>query len=251
MSNTFGVEIEVVGVSVRDAARILVSAGINAQDEGYNHNTRPYWKSVRDGSLSTRLNGGVTAEVVSPILDVADFDQLRAVMNALKNAGAMVNDSCGTHVHVGGLNLDGDAVHAAAQFWTKHNAIIDGLVAPSRRFGGRRYSWASRLNDEELSVIRAGRFDNFDGNSRRYRSFNVGPAGRIGTVEFRQHQGTLNATKIWAWADFCQAMANYGQVNGWHESFTSLNGLFNALDGRMRSKSVDYLKQHSEVLASR
>lgn len=251
MSNTFGIEIEVVGVTVREAARILVSAGINAQDEGYNHNTRPYWKSVRDGSLETRLNGGATAEVVSPILDVSDFDQLRHVMNALKAAGAMVNDTCGTHVHVGGLNLDGSAVHAAAQFWNKHNPIIDGLVARSRRFGGRRYSWAQRLNADEMAAIHAGRYDSFDGNSRRYRSFNVGPAGRIGTIEFRQHQGTLNPTKIWAWADFCQAMANYGQVNGWTESFEGLNDLFSALDGRIQGKSVDYLKQHAEVLASR
>jgi hypothetical protein len=202
--NTFGIELEIVGLSPRESASALIRAGIEAQAEGYNHDTRPHWKVVADGSLGTRYQGGHTAEVVSPILNVTDFEQLRKVTNALKSAGARVNATCGTHVHIGGFNLEPSKVHRSAQFWNMCAGFTDALVSHSRRGDTR---WAQRLNTTDMTRIQRGDFGDLD----RYKSFNVVPINRLGTIEFRQHQGTLNATKLWAWADYCQAMVNYSQ----------------------------------------
>lgn len=241
--NTFGVELEIVGLSIRQSAQVLVRAGIEARAEGYNHETRPHWKVVHDGSLRTSFNRGETAEVVSPILNVTDFEQLRKVTNALKDAGARVNATCGTHVHIGGFNLEPAKVYRSAKFWTICQDVVDQLVAPSRRGNTR---WAQRLNADELDAIAQGRFSRID----RYRSFNVTPIDRIGTIEFRQHQGTLNATKLWAWADFCQAMVNYSQADGRLFVPESLNDLMGALSDAqlIKAESVEYLVAHAEEL---
>ena len=244
--NTFGIELEIVGLSVRQSAQVLVRAGIDAHAEGYNHETRPHWKIVSDGSLRTQYQGRETAEVVSPILNVTDFDQLRKVTNALKDAGARVNGSCGTHVHIGGFDLAPDKVLKSAKFWSICQDLTDQLVAVSRRGENR---WAQRLNSTDLDRIQHGRFSDLD----RYRTFNVTPINRIGTIEFRQHQGTLNATKLWAWADYCQAVVNYAQNAPRLFIPDSLNDLMNELSGAgyLKAESMAYLQEHAEELASR
>jgi hypothetical protein len=39
--NTYGIELEIVGLSPRESASALIRAGIEAQAEGYGHDTRP------------------------------------------------------------------------------------------------------------------------------------------------------------------------------------------------------------------
>jgi hypothetical protein len=199
---------------------------------------------LTDGSLGTRYQGGHTAEVVSPILNVTDFEQLRKVTNALKSAGARVNATCGTHVHIGGFNLEPSKVHRSAQFWNMCAGFTDALVSHSRRGDTR---WAQRLNTTDLARIQRGDFGDLD----RYKSFNVVPINRLGTIEFRQHQGTLNATKLWAWADYCQAMVNYSQSDARLFIPNSLDELLAVLTeaGHLTQENQNYLQQHAEELA--
>jgi hypothetical protein len=244
--NTFGIELELVGLTTRQSAQVLMRAGIDAHAEDYNHATRPHWKVVHDASLRTQYQNHATAEVVSPILNVTDFDQLRKVTNALKEAGARVNGTCGTHVHIGGFDLSVDKVARGARYWALVQHMTDDLVAPSRRNSPR---WAKRLNDDDMRMIEAGHWSSVD----RYRSFNVTPIGRIQTIEFRQHQGTLNASKLWAWADYCQAVTNYAQQADRLVIPNGLNDLLAMLNetGHLKAESMTYLQQHAEDLASR
>jgi hypothetical protein len=46
----------------------------------------------------------------------------------------------------------------------------------------------------------------------RYRSLNLQSFGLYGTVEIRQHQGTLNATKALAWVAYGQAMIAWARA---------------------------------------
>lgn len=242
--NTFGIEFEVVGIDPRTASRALASAGLDSRAESYNHSTVSYWKAVTDGSLRNRLNMG-TAEVVSPVLNVSDFEQVRIATNALKSAGARVNASCGTHVHIGGFELEPAKVARAGQYYELCWDLTAKLVAPSRLQG----NWAQRLNAEELGLIKSGRFDAIN----RYRAFNVTPITRQSTIEFRLHQGTLNATKILAWADYSQAMVNYAQdstslflTDNLHEHLNNLTQ-----SGYLRAENANYLLARAEELASR
>lgn len=242
--NTFGIEFEVVGIDPRTASRALASAGLDSRAESYNHSTVSYWKAVTDGSLRNRLNMG-TAEVVSPVLNVSDFEQVRIATNALKSAGARVNSSCGTHVHIGGFNLDPAKVARASQYYELSWEFTTRLVAPSRLSG----NWAKRLNAEELGLIKDGRFDAIN----RYRAFNVTPINRQSTIEFRLHQGTLNATKILAWADYSQAMVNYAQDSAHLFLADTLDEHLTNLvqTGYLSSNSSNYLLARAEELASR
>jgi hypothetical protein len=96
---TFGIEIECVGLTTSDASRALRDAGITCENNGYNHNTRPVWKVVTDGSLHSRDG---SCEVVSPILSGTDgLTEVRTVMSVLRTAGARINESCGMHIHIG------------------------------------------------------------------------------------------------------------------------------------------------------
>lgn len=243
--NTFGIEFEVVGIDPRTASHALAHAGLNARAESYNHETVGYWKAVTDGSLRNRLNANAgTAEVVSPVLNVSDFDQVKVATNALKAAGARVNISCGTHVHIGGFDLEPVKVYRAAKYYELCWDLTAKLVPASRLNG----NWARRLDEQELNAIKTGRF-----NIDRYRAFNVAPINRQGTIEFRLHQGTLNATKILAWADYSQAMVNYAQDSEhlfWSESLHEhLNNLTQT--GYLRAESANYLLARAEELASR
>ena len=266
MTTTFGIEIETVGITTSKAARALLSAGINANDERYNHITRPHWKAVDDGSLRTQLGAGNTAEVVSPILNVTDFEQLKTVVDALARAGARVNKSCGIHVHVGGHDLAPAAIHRAALLWRELQEATDLLVSPARREGERQCRcgamhchFAQRLNDQDLRLIADGCWERICTSELRYRTFNAGSMHRIPTVEFRQHQGSLNATKIWAWADYCQAMLKAGQRGLQYTGSMGVDALKHTESvvswvaelGLMRGDSADYLIRHSAELASR
>ena len=266
MSTTFGIEIETVGITTSKAARALLSAGIDANDEGYNHITRAHWKAVRDGSLSTELGSGSTAEVVSPVLNVTDFEQLKTVVGALSRAGARVNKSCGIHVHVGGHDLAPAAIHRAAVLWRELQDATDLLVSPARREGVRQCRcgamhchFAQRLNDQDLALIADGAWERICDSQLRYRTFNAGSMHRIPTVEFRQHQGSLNATKIWAWADYCQAMLRIGQSGRTYAGPMGVDALKHTENvvswvaglGYMQSKNAEYLIRHSAELASR
>ncbi|MBN2391644.1 MAG: amidoligase family protein [Anaerolineae bacterium] len=59
------------------------------------------WTSQYDGSLDAR-RGYTALEIVSPVLKgMAGLEQVLQVFNILNEAGALVNNSCGFHVHVG------------------------------------------------------------------------------------------------------------------------------------------------------
>lgn len=242
--NTFGIEFECVGIDPRTASRALAGAGLDSRAESYNHQTVNYWKAVTDGSLRNRLNAG-TAEVVSPVLQVSDFEQVRIATNALKNAGARVNISCGTHVHIGGFDLNPHKVYRAGLYYNMAWDFTTQLVTASRVAG----NWAKRLNDEELDLIKSGRFDAIN----RYRAMNVTPISRQSTIEFRLHQGTLNATKILAWADYSQAMVNYAQDSDHLFLASTLHEHLNNLthSGYLKAESANYLLARAEELASR
>lgn len=198
----FGVEIEFVG-DPRAVHTAMVAAGINVHMESYNHTTRGYWKIVPDGSVARG------AEVVSPVLRGADgMEQVRKVCAALKAAGATVDTSTGLHVHHDARDLTLQGMQTLVQNWQACTAATDGLVAPSRRRTGEAgMRWCKPLSAgvvhmvNQMSQLTRQAFRYFD----RYYSLNLHAYSKYGTVEVRQHQGTIEADKILAWVAFGQA----------------------------------------------
>jgi len=206
MSRKFGIEIEAHNVDMRTLNSAINAAGILCVVEGYNHQTRAHWKIVSDCSI--RGNQGF--ELVSPILEGDNgLMQIEVVCQVLKTLNAKVNTSCGLHVHVDARDINTDGLKRVSKMWMKYESCFDSIVTPSRRNNpyakGLRSKYQSldaafvaidkAVNRNEIIMAMNG-----DGyGTSRYHKLNFESLLRHGTIEFRQHQGTVDGAKITNW----------------------------------------------------
>lgn len=201
----YGVEIEFVGCTMAAAARAMSTAlGYEVRTNGYHSPGYGAWKVERDGSVTDYRDFG--GEAVSPVLSGQDgLNQIKLVMDAIRSVGGRVSVRTGLHVHIDATDLNGEQIARLLGAYVDRQDAFDRMVSPSRRYGGRshycgRYSEAEKVQVQtELKAYRSAR-------ANRYRTVNVNSLGRTGTVEFRQHQGTLNARKIGAWINLLLAL---------------------------------------------
>lgn len=224
---TFGVELELImpaGMTREQLATRVRDAGVPCIAEFYNHSVRTNWKIVTDGSLGDMIHG---AEVVSPILSGDDgFAQLRKVCDALTAAGCRVSKSCGLHVHVGARSENLQFFRTLVKMYAAAEQAIDSFLAPSRRGSANTYCMPVRLQGDvanartiegiancigqtsQNGTSRRGRRTGIVGRGTgRYCKLNLQSYWQHGTVEFRQHQGTVDAAKTENWVRFCLRMA--------------------------------------------
>ncbi|MGI9319292.1 MAG: amidoligase family protein [bacterium] len=217
-NRNFGIEIECIAPpNASNGGRELLANALNArgvrsQSESYNHTTRSHWKITTDASLPH--NG---LEVVSPILSgQAGLDTLKIVLETLNGMGYTVNRSCGIHVHQDAPEFDAGAMRRICQMYLKYENLIDKLMAPSRRgqssrwckghgqrFASFEQGMSQLKNADTMNRIRSA----FTGGDR-YHKLNLESYTRYGTVEFRQHGGSLDFKKISAWIYLTQGMMN-------------------------------------------
>jgi hypothetical protein len=163
------------------------------------------------------------------------LDQIRKICEVLRLKGAQINLNCGLHVHIGvrdgAASLDVSALKRLAVLYCTHEAaIIDNVQPPSRRGNA---NWllrsiaqhspaminqcrdvgelATLLRHGQLSRPRRRRrfFGGANRDERRYVKLNFLSFLTQGTVEFRQHSGTIDANKICQWVRFCQRMVDF------------------------------------------
>jgi len=189
----FGIEIEAVGIESRRLADELTAQGISTRVEGYNHELRTHWKIVPDASIRGRL----PFELVSPKLYGEDgLDEVKRVMKTLRELGGRVNASCGMHVHHSAQGLSGKQNRMVSHFYSALFPCFDGIFALSRR----QSRWAQLADARQVTAI-----SDFDiRHGARNMAVNLMALFKHGTVEFRQHQGTLNGTKATSWIVFTQ-----------------------------------------------
>ena len=163
-----GLEVEVLkkhaaanNTSFAHYLRTISDGYINAQGEGYNHQTRDYTKVVSDSSLNG--DDDENGEIVSPPLH--GWGRIRNWVTAIGRAGAGVlgvDRSCGLHVHIGlrdwngGFNSsnNGPASLEEAQRVGMRTALayyvllpaFESIVAPSRRASKTRNSYSGARN---------------------------------------------------------------------------------------------------------
>ena len=212
-NRNFGIEIEAYNCTRERLARELTAAGINVQVEGYNHTDHTdHWKLVTDSSLS----GNNTFELVSPILHGEQgLEELEKVCWVLDLCNAKVNDTCGLHVHMDAAEFDLTTWKNLILTYKRLEGVIDNFMPRSRR--NNRYckglsaiTETSIKNARSISDLRTAFLHN------RYHKVNLEAYARHRTVEFRQHGGSTNFTKMSAWIHFLAKMitfAKQGQVN--------------------------------------
>lgn len=247
----FGVEIEFSGISRSEAESALQAAGINAVHEAYSHTTRRHWKIVSDGSVRSVGNG--CGELVSPPLrGEAGLNQVELAVTTLQNAGASVNITTGLHVHHDMGGLSGSEIAAFITLWDAHQTTIDCLVSASRRENRNTYCLnlsASELRNIQDELRSTGRIRN---SYNRYRKINVMSYPKYGTVEIRQHQGTLDGAKIRHWILFAQALIRAAQTHV--ESTITGVGVESLLadlqaNAGLNAETVTYLTNRAYALA--
>ena len=222
----FGVEAEFYNITPSEAIDALREVGISCSFEGYSHEVMSDWKIVTDGSVTSRGTGyGSGLELVSPILK--GEEGLRQVEKALDRAGAKVNTTCGLHVHIDTAGMTGIQRRNFFLAYVRNQDVIDRLVSRSRR-NNRHYT--QRYETERSIEYHADCVENGSSGNSRYYTVNTCSMVKYGTLEFRQHQGTLNGKKVVAWVQMLLAMA-YRASKTDEVGYTSYTTVAELLDG--------------------
>jgi hypothetical protein len=206
LNRTYGVEIEFIG-DRESVAQAVREAGLDCLVEGYNHRTKPHWKVVTDSSVHVDGISGLGGEIVSPILRGTEgFEQIEKVCRALKSAGASVNITCGLHVHHDAQDFRTETFKNLIKIYKRFEPTIDELVFPSRRGNTNTYCQTlARIDMEE--ILKKNTLQQIIPHyGDRYRKLNLRSFATHGTVEFRQHQGTIDSKEIINWIKLTQAM---------------------------------------------
>ncbi len=212
---TFSGEIETSGVSIPVIKNAFRENGILG------------CKVERDAS------NGVDAEVILPVYANCQTarEHLISVCAVLARVGCRVNTGCGLHVHIGNAPLNDNVTPAqftgtsiayserTGGYHTDHaepfdaTIIKDWMVRYTRmqtsRNGINAMLPESRRSNRMCQTLDLNRLEAADPTITDLRSATYGKFSSInlqtwsnGTVEFRQHSGTIEAEKIWAWMQF-------------------------------------------------
>ena len=220
LGRRFGVEIEFFGISHATATEALAVAGIDVHLHGG-------WRLKYDSSVS-----GSGLELVSPPLSGEEgLEQVRTAMRALRGARARVNNTCGLHIHHEIRDLKARGIGRLVKSWTANQDLIDWLVQPSRRGTNSYCRHWNPVEVEQLSAVCARGDHNFYPRVSRGRAINVLSYPRYGTVEVRQHGGTLDFQKFEAWLRLGQAIIDAVAAAPDAELSPPAGGLRGLLDG--------------------
>jgi len=155
------------------------------------------------------------------------------VVDALNSVeGVTVNRSCGLHVHLNCADLKVKEIQKIYERYAQYEEQID-LCMPRSRRGSLH--WCKTLKDggKVASVKRAKKKENIAHMLGRYYKVNLTQIAQRGAIEFRQHSGTTDFTKIYNWLSFLMQfvessiqMANSTEVktSAWYTQLKTLVG---------------------------
>ncbi|NBR70726.1 MAG: hypothetical protein EBT75_01295 [Proteobacteria bacterium] len=234
---TFGIELEFTGRYKHDTANAIAQAlGVpHIHSMGYHSlscetcgrhipESERYsqWRVERDGSVTQFRGGGEWGgEVVSPVLKLADLPIVEKVLRAMRTPtesmghgfAATTNRRCGLHIHVFTKDLTKTQRANIVRRWAAlDQSVMQTLVAVSRRGNYYCMPMSSQEVDRVAFFLENGNSAALETVTQKYRSLNVLPFKKIGTFEFRLHQGTLNFSKVKNWVTlllaFVQSMGD-------------------------------------------
>ena len=208
---TYGVEIEINGtrqldVNLNAIARALTRSGVSAVADRYNSPDQPErgnWKVLPDSSCGP--------EIVSPPLrGKGGLKEISHVCRVLQGIGAEVSSTCGLHVHHDAAGLTAQHMVAISALYAAHQQAINSILPASRRDNhfcsglsphhvDRRWQRGITASPDRDSVAQAMQ-------TSRYSAVNWYALVRHGTVEFRQHNGTVESLEIRCWILLTQCL---------------------------------------------
>ena len=180
-----------------------------------------YWASTHDGSISSEEGYSGIEMVSRPCSGDSIVEAVDKLVMWSNYNGAVVNRSCGLHVHFNSLDLTAKEVCHIAIVYTHFEQVLKGMMPNSRQSS----NWCKdfpipigylREIDNEHSLI-AYYYDYMESspssekyNDARYCGLNIHSRYYHGSIEFRLHSGTLNKTKILNWVSILNCIIEKG-----------------------------------------
>ena len=232
----FGVEIEMTGITRRDAAAAVAEyfrvsflhIGRSYDTYAVTDNHGREWKFVRDASITPEKKAGgrriiaddaYKTEMVTPICQYEDIENIQKIIRMLRSRGAFVNGKCGIHVHVDASPFDARTLRNITNIMASKEDLIYKALQVSV---SREHSYCQKIEQrflEELNRKKPKTLEGveriwYGGPSRRYQHYdtsryhclNLHSVFQKGTIEFRLFNGTLHAGKIKAYIQFSLAV---------------------------------------------
>lgn len=175
------------------------------------------WKIVYDSSIrpvrperSRYPEDEYKVEMNSPKLEYSEMSKLQEVVRTLRHAGAVVNDSCGMHVHVDASKHTPQSLkNALSIMYSKEDILFKALNVNERRVE----RWCQKVREPMLEKIRKLPANTtmerlkrewYEGsdesdehyNWTRYYALNLHSVFYRGTLEWRCFESTLHAGKV-------------------------------------------------------
>ena len=178
------------------------------------------WRFVYDGSIKATMRDGrrqipatsgiYKVEMNSPKLSYEEIGKLQEVVRALRHAGAVVNSSCGMHVHVDASRHTPQSLkNALSIMYSKEDILFKALNVNEARVE----RWCQKVREPMLEKIRKlptnismerlkrewyggndGSYEHY--NWTRYYALNLHSVFYRGTLEWRCFESTLHAGKV-------------------------------------------------------
>lgn len=237
----FGVEIELTGITRKDAANALANYFGTEPRKSHDYydswyvpdGTEREWRLMSDSSIRTECKDGdryvrandnsYAVEMVTPILTYADMPQFQECIRVIRRAGGKVNSSCGLHCHIDGANHNRQSLkNLLSIMYSKEDILFKALQVDESRAErwcqkvrepmltrARRLSGSETKNLTQLEDIwYEGNVDSTTHyNWTRYYALNLHSVFYRGTVEWRCFNSTLHAGRAKAYVDLCLAMS--------------------------------------------
>ena len=175
------------------------------------------WKIVYDSSIrpvrperSRYPEDEYKVEMNSPKLEYSEMGKLQEVVRTLRRAGAVVNSSCGMHVHVDASKHTPQSLkNALSIMYSKEDILFEALKVNEHRVE----RWCKKVREPMLEKIRKlpadttmerlkrEWYEGSDGsyqhyNWTRYYALNLHSVFYRGTLEWRCFESTLHAGKV-------------------------------------------------------
>ena len=178
------------------------------------------WRFVYDGSIKATMREGrrqvsttdgiYKVEMNSPKLSYEEMGKLQEVVRTLRHAGAVVNSSCGMHVHVDASRHTPQSLkNALSIMYSKEDILFKALNVNEARVE----RWCQKVREPMLEKIRKlptnismerlkrewyggndGSYEHY--NWTRYYALNLHSVFYRGTLEWRCFESTLHAGKV-------------------------------------------------------
>ena len=178
------------------------------------------WRFVKDSSIRPehRERGRLVSasdlykvEMNSPKLEYSEMGKLQEAVRALRRAGALVNSSCGMHVHVDASRHTPQSLkNALSIMYSKEDILFKALRVNENRVE----RWCKKVNEDKLRKIRklppgaemrkmkelwysdTSESPSFHYNETRYYALNLHSVFYRGTLEWRCFESTLHAGEV-------------------------------------------------------